>query len=1303
MKLSSLLKLALTKGAIALSALLLGGTILAAPVAKEVTDKAAYPSSSADELGKWFEDIQATPANFDIWHGKKDRLYLHGPWKFRFVDPGLPMQTMADIQASPEYKAKGYYELPKTGDSSLGEELGYYKKGFNDAQWAFLAVPKSWRFQCPKVYNVGWYRRAMDIPEAWRGRRVLATFVRVNDIATVYVNGKKAVSHENTRMSLNPASIWAGNLYGNTEERFTFDITPFVEFGKSNTLAVKVYSQFYEAAGILEEAWLESVPDIYMENALVTPDLGGKRILVKATIVNTTGKKASMSPQAELGPWKSWRYGLASGPVETIRLDEMRLEPGANEVEFAVPVTDPQRWSPERPYLYHLVIRDAVGQVIGQERFGFRAFTVGKRMLELNGREVFLRSEDLFYPGCSGVSYFRHGCGVLNAGRGLERWLDLYRQAGYNFMRFQAGYPNHTLHDLADEMGLMSSSEECYLERHCGVTSLKDGVATLSEKFKRGIRDCAITAFNHPSIVTRSCGNEVWDTYALKLPMWHDTGFGPYLNAIYDEYKRNDPTRPIVHTSGLTPQRSWSPSITKNQKLDFNDIHAYSSGRNFMLMEYPDYQSSYRKIKQDFVKQQGRELPLLNGETFMIYCPLDGLEKRATEKLEIMRRTLGQGLKNGLFDRKWLADGSFDRACESYKWEEGGGAFNHAPWTMVTFNAELDSRESIRQYCWNAKQILEMERRNKGDSTGYVLHSTGLFWQENIELPTDVVRFRPELMKTFQQAQQPVLPCLDRLFNKNLVVGKPSAARLYVINDLERNLADVSVDVSLEALQDGWDVPVLHCKFPAVAGLDSQEVELTAPALPSGHYRLKLEAKENGLVVGSNHYTLFLLNPKDIKLKGKMTPGTCLYAPKADAAGKLEVVLKQLSVNYRPVESFSALTAQDKTLLISPNGYAKGKDDDQALAAWVKGGGKLLMLEQDKIPTLVPWRCTTPGGLMGFCAELVLPSQPAFAGLVQDDFKIWSATGKDPMTMSIVDNPIVPLNEGVLAMLPANKSTGMGVCEGQLGQGRFLFSQLKALDRFGVDSVATRYLLNLLDYAICGFNDAAAPSLDNLRAPSSMAPKQYAADKKKTFFVDLRPYATMGLADEVANDGKGGWTDQGPKLDLHELQAGVADFAGVPFEIVDAARNQGKACVVLGSGQPGLDNLRFLPREVLKIKVNRKAAKLYFLVAAAYTTPKQVLANLRVVKNIDVTTMGTISNSVLPLKEGANIADWLSADGEAPEALPGWACEKPGGGTATLYVVEWSNPEPGVEISYVDFASTGAAVPILLGITGVEN
>ena len=73
MKLSSPLKLTLTKGAIALSMLLQGGTILAAPAAKEVTDKAAYPSSSAEELGKWFESIQATPENFDTWHGKKDR------------------------------------------------------------------------------------------------------------------------------------------------------------------------------------------------------------------------------------------------------------------------------------------------------------------------------------------------------------------------------------------------------------------------------------------------------------------------------------------------------------------------------------------------------------------------------------------------------------------------------------------------------------------------------------------------------------------------------------------------------------------------------------------------------------------------------------------------------------------------------------------------------------------------------------------------------------------------------------------------------------------------------------------------------------------------------------------------------------------------------------------------------------------------------------------------------------------------------------------------------------------------------
>jgi len=70
--------------------------------------------------------------------------------------------------------------------------------------------------------------------------------------------------------------------------------------------------------------------------------------------------------------------------------------------------------------------------------------------------------------------------------------------------------------------------------------------------------------------------------------------------------------------------------------------------------------------------------------------------------------------------------------------------------------------------------------------------------------------------------------------------------------------------------------------------------------------------------------------------------------------------------------------------------------------------------------------------------------------------------------------------------------------------------------------------------------------------------------------VSLREVANRGFHDEVADDRKGGWTDQGPTNDLSAFLPGTQTLAGVTFEVADAATNDGRAALVLsGSGRGG--------------------------------------------------------------------------------------------------------------------------------------
>ena len=57
--------------------------------------------------------------------------------------------------------------------------------------------------------------------------------------------------------------------------------------------------------------------------------------------------------------------------------------------------------------------------------------------------------------------------------------------------------------------------------------------------------------------------------------------------------------------------------------------------------------------------------------------------------------------------------------------------------------------------------------------------------------------------------------------------------------------------------------------------------------------------------------------------------------------------------------------------------------------------------------------------------------------------------------------------------------------------------------------------------------------------------------------LDLRAALNFGFADEVAGDGKGGWSDQGAENDLRQLPTGRLTCDNVSFEVVNPAANGG--------------------------------------------------------------------------------------------------------------------------------------------------
>jgi hypothetical protein len=192
--------------------------------------------------------------------------------------------------------------------------------------------------------------------------------------------------------------------------------------------------------------------------------------------------------------------------------------------------------------------------------------------------------------------------------------------------------------------------------------------------------------------------------------------------------------------------------------------------------------------------------------------------------------------------------------------------------------------------------------------------------------------------------------------------------------------------------------------------------------------------------------------------------------------------------------------------------------------------------------------------------------------------------------------------------------------------------------------------------------------------------------------VDLSRVVNRTLADEVAGDGVGGWTDQGAGYDMKGLSTGRQTHEGVPFDLLAL-----KSCVVLSSSRrpPG-----DLPRQVV-IPVGARANILYILHSGAWISPGATHWSY-VVRYADGT------RATIPVMGGVNVRDWSQAGDATPfprtagQRVTVWP-EKVGNVVAPecgLYRLDWVNPHPDREIATLEMGLVDdSAVPVLLAIT----
>ncbi|MGQ9732030.1 MAG: right-handed parallel beta-helix repeat-containing protein [Candidatus Zipacnadales bacterium] len=195
------------------------------------------------------------------------------------------------------------------------------------------------------------------------------------------------------------------------------------------------------------------------------------------------------------------------------------------------------------------------------------------------------------------------------------------------------------------------------------------------------------------------------------------------------------------------------------------------------------------------------------------------------------------------------------------------------------------------------------------------------------------------------------------------------------------------------------------------------------------------------------------------------------------------------------------------------------------------------------------------------------------------------------------------------------------------------------------------------------------------------------------FSVDLSALVNREFADETADDGQGGWTDQGPTTDLRMFPTGEQVFNGVPFTVLAP-----KGCVVLRSGYR--PQSKDLP-ERITIPVHRRADVLFFLHSGAWLGGGRQQWSY-------IIRRGDGTQETLRLVDGENIRDWSSPtpalpfDREYPTTTTvAWTGTNQTFEKVSVYMMAWVNTHDWCEVTEIEMvASEGGGVPILIAVTG---
>jgi beta-galactosidase/beta-glucuronidase len=550
----------------------------------------------------------------------------------------------------------------------LGDVPNASAPEFSDRDWRLLNVPHDFSREgdfsqtnasCTAFLpgGIGWYRKTFVVPADWQNKVVRVQFDGVSMRSHVWINGHEV----------------GGWPYAYST--FELDLTPYVNFGRTNVIAVRVDrsavddSRWYPGSGIERHVWLVAMEKVHVaQNGIyiTTPQvaLDKAEVAIQTQIENESPAGADVELSTEI-------FSPRGKKVLVLKSAAAMVANGVTDFSQTNEIVAPSHWSPHSPLLYTAVTTvRAGGRLVDEVRtqFGIRSADFdAQRGFTLNGKPLKIKGV------CLHDDAGALGCAVPDAT--LERRLVLLKGIGCNAIRCSHNPKAPEFYDICDRLGLLvmdeafdewTGAKNKWIEGwNTGTPSRHPGYSEFFAFWSdQDLREMVQRDRNHPCIILWSIGNEIdypGDPYSYPTDQNYDTNkpsarilaeTAPHLVADVHEC---DNSRPV------TAALANIPASDATGLADALDVVGY----NYQFEQYA----------KDLARYPNRKL--FGSET--------GMELNYAELCETNPRVAGQFLWAG-FDylgeaRRWPLHGFDGGLFDSCGFEKPRGFLRESLWS----------------------------------------------------------------------------------------------------------------------------------------------------------------------------------------------------------------------------------------------------------------------------------------------------------------------------------------------------------------------------------------------------------------------------------------------------------------------------------------------------------------------------------------------------------------------------------------------------------------------------------------------